>query len=266
MTRRVLLVTAIACACGVWHAAAQTGATRLPDSSGVAHWYAGQMDRAEVALKAAFNRPASTVIEGYNKRQWPMFLRSRGRLEEAADAARVLIADSDPVVQATGQMELGFALLAVNRWGDAGQASNAALRGLRNAPGGGIAAPALLALQGEFHLRTAAREKGRAALDDALARLRAVNDPALAAQALFTIDDIGRAARAVGDWEFAGRVARQLVEHDPGYAGGHYASGLVAEHDGDLAAMKQAFVRALDLWSTADGDLPEIREMRRKLR
>jgi tetratricopeptide (TPR) repeat protein len=205
-------------------------------------------------------------VQAFNKREWPMFLRSRGRPQDAEAAARMLIANPNPVVQATGHIESGFAYLAVNNWGAAGTASNTALKLLRTAPGGPIAANALLALQGEFHLRTAAREKGRATFEDVAKRLRSAPGPDLWAQALFALEGMARAARAVGDWQLAGNMARQMVEHDPHYAGGHYALGLVAEHDGDLATATREFKQALALWSKADADLPELAELRRKLR
>jgi tetratricopeptide (TPR) repeat protein len=228
--------------------------------------HAGQLKRAEALLKAAFALPTGLLVQAYNKREWPMFLRSRGRLGEAEAAAKMLIANPHPTVQATGYIELGFIALAVNRWGDAGTASNTALKLLRTAPGGGIAANALLALQGEFHLRTAAREKARATLDDVAKRLRAAPGPDAWAQALFSLEAIARAARAVGDWELAGRMARHMVDHDPSYAGGHHALGLVAEHDGDAAAAKAAFSQALKLWAKADPDLPELAEIRRRIK
>jgi tetratricopeptide (TPR) repeat protein len=228
--------------------------------------YAGQMKRAESVLKAAFALPTGLVVQGFNKREWPMFLRARGRVKEADAAAKMLIANPNPVIQATGHIEAGYAYLAVNNWGAAGEASNTALRLLRTAPGGAMAANALLGLQGEFHLRTAARDKGRATLEDVARRARSAPGPDLWAQALFTLEALARAARAVGDWELAARMARHMLEHDPHYAGSHYATGLVAEYQGDTAAAAAAFTQALALWSKADPDLPELAEMRRKLR
>jgi Tfp pilus assembly protein PilF len=70
----------------------------------------------------------------------------------------------------------------------------------------------------------------------------------------------------VGDWELAGRMARQMLEHDPHYAGSHYAMGLVAEAAEDKAAAAAAFKEAARLWAKADPDLPELAELRRKLR
>jgi tetratricopeptide (TPR) repeat protein len=228
--------------------------------------YIGQMKRAEATLRTAFALPTGLLVQAYNKREWPMFLRARGRYQDAEAAAKMLIANPHPVVQATGHIEAGFAYLAVNNWGAAGTSANTALKLLRAAPGGGVAANALLALQGEFHLRTAAREKGRAALEEVAKRVRSAPGPDLWVQALFTLESLARTARAVGDWELAGRLARQMLEHDPHYAGTHYALGLVAEHAEDAAAAKSAFALALKYWAKADPDLPELTEIKRKLR
>jgi hypothetical protein len=56
-----------------------------------------------------------------------------------------------------------------------------------------------------------------------------------------------------------------MVEHDPAYAGGHYALGLAAESAGDAATAKAEFTLALKGWAKADTDLPELKELRRKL-
>jgi hypothetical protein len=78
------------------------------------------------------------------------------------------------------------------------------------------------------------------------------------------MEAIGRIARDVGDWDFAGFVARQMLAQDPRYAGTHYALGLVAEHNGDLPAARAAFAMAARAWGAADRDLPELAEMRRR--
>jgi Tfp pilus assembly protein PilF len=227
--------------------------------------YTGQMKRAETLLKAAFALPTGLLVQAYNKREWPMFLRSRGRLQEADTAAKMLIANAHPVVQATGYIESGFVALASNRFADAGAASNTALKLLRSAPGGPVAANALLALQGEFNLRTAAREKGRATFEEVARRLRAAPGPDAWSQAIFTLEAMARAARDVGDWDLAGRMARQLIEHDPSYAGGHYALGLAAERQGDASTARASFKQALAGWAKSDPDLPELADIKRLL-
>ena len=45
--------------------------------------YVGQVKRAETLLKAAFALPTNLLVQAYNKREWPMFLRARGRTQPA---------------------------------------------------------------------------------------------------------------------------------------------------------------------------------------
>ena len=228
--------------------------------------YAGQMKRAETLLKTAFALPTNLLVQAYNKREWPMFLRARGRTQDAVTAAQTLVADPNPVIQGTGYIEIGFALLDAQKWADAAVAANNALKLLRAAPGGAVAANALLGLQGEYSLRTADRSKGRATLEDVARRVRAAPGPDNWSQALFTLEAIARSARAVGDWELAGRIARQMIEHDAAYAGSHYALALVAEHDDDAATAKSEFALAQKYWAKADADLPELADIKKRLR
>jgi tetratricopeptide (TPR) repeat protein len=229
--------------------------------------YVGQMNKAAAHYEAVFSLPSNLVVQLFNKRVWPTFLRSRGRIPEAFEAAKALMAHPHALIQATGHIEAGFAVLAVNQFADAAEQSNAALRILRSgAEGGPMAANALLALQGEIALRTAQREKGRQVFADVAKRLRAEPGPDNWVQALFALEAMARAARQVGDWELAGRMAQQMVEHDPSYAGSHYATALVAERNGDPAGARAAFMLAQTHWSTADAELPELAEIRRRLR
>ena len=59
-------------------------------------------------------------------------------------------------------------------------------------------------------------------------------------------------------------MAKQLIDHDPSYAGSHYALALVAEHDGDAAAAKTEFALATKHWAKADPDLPELSEAQKE--
>ena len=79
-------------------------------------------------------------------------------------------------------------------------------------------------------------------------------------------DAIGRVARAsreAGDWMLAARMAGLMNEHDPAYAGTHYALALSAEHDGNLPTAKREFGLALAAWAGADPDLPEVATARK---
>ena len=57
-----------------------------------------------------------------------------------------------------------------------------------------------------------------------------------------------------------------MLAHDPAYAGTHYALGLVAERDGDQAAARAEFALAQKAWSQADPDLPELADIRKRLK
>ena len=229
--------------------------------------YLGQIKQAGALAKQSFDLPSNLVVQVYNKREWPSFLRGRGRLDEALAAAKQLAAHPHPLAQAAGHIEAGYALIGLGRWGEAANESNVALKILRGGPEGApIAAPALLGLQGEIALRTADREKGRRVLLETAARWRAVPGPDGWVQALYALEAMTRAARQVGDWELAGQLAQQMLAHDANYAGTHYALALVAERNEDLKTAREAFARAVKAWSMADADLPELSESRKKLR
>ena len=166
---------------------------------------------------------------------------------------------------AAGHIEAGFALLAMNRFADGANASNAALRALKSAPDGqGLAVIPLEALQGEFRLRTAQREQGRQGMERAAQKWRALPGPDAWTQSLFRLEALARSARQVGDWALAARMAQLMLEHDPDYAGTHYALALVAQHDGNAATAGREFDLAVKAWANADKDLPELVTARRK--
>ena len=102
------------------------------DLLAAAYQYVGQMKKAEALLKQAFNMPTNLLVQAVNKREWPAFLVARNRPEEALAAAKQLLAHPSLIVQATGQIEAGFAYLAMNRPADGAAASNAALKSLRS--------------------------------------------------------------------------------------------------------------------------------------
>ena len=221
--------------------------------------YLGQMKKAEPLLKQSFGLPSNLLVQLVHKREWPAYLLARNRPAEALAAAQVLIAHPNPLVQAAGHVEAGFALLAVNRVADGGAASNAALRGLKSSPGGqDLVFIGLEALQGEFRLRTAQREQGRKMMESAAQKWRSLPGPDAWSQSLFRLEAMARTARAVGDWALATRMAQLMAEHDPAYFGSHYALALVAQHDGNLPAARREFDLALKAWATADKDLPEL--------
>ena len=235
------------------------------DLLAASYQYIGQMRKAEGLLKQAFSLPSSLLVQVVNKRDYPAFLRERNRLEDSLAAAKTLSAHPHPVAQAAGHIEAGFTLLAMNRPADAANASNAALRALKAAPDGqGLAIITLEALQGEFRLRTAQRDLGRQGMERAAQKWRALPGPDAWTQSLFRLEALARSARQVGDWTLAARMAQLMLEHDPNYAGTHYALALVAQHDGNTATAAREFDLAVKAWANADKDLPELAVARKR--
>jgi Tfp pilus assembly protein PilF len=72
---------------------------------------------------------------------------------------------------------------------------------------------------------------------------------------VFQLEFAARLACELGDWELADYTARKLVQHDPSYAGGHFAQALVAEHLGDAPTARLEFAAAEKLWSKADAEV-----------
>jgi len=149
----------------------------------------------------------------------------------------------------------------MNKPADAAASSNAALKAMRSAQGAqGLAAIALEALQGEFNLRTAQRDKGRAMIESAARKWRSLPGPDAWSQSLFRLEGLARSARAVGDWDLAARLAQLMLEHDSNYAGTHFALGLVSHHNsGTSEATFREFAMAEKAWASADKDLAELK-------
>jgi tetratricopeptide (TPR) repeat protein len=230
------------------------------DLLAASYQYLGQMNKAEALLKQNFNTPTNLLVQAVNKREYPAFLIARNRPAEAIAAAKTLLSHPSLIVQATAHIETGFAQLSMNRPADAATSSNAALKLLRSAQGGqGLAAIALEALQGEFLLRTAQRDKGRAVMERAAQKWRSLPGPDAWTQSLFRLEALARAARSVGDWSLAARLAQMMLEHDPNYAGTHLALALVAEHDGNRDTARREAELATNAWGAADKDLPELK-------
>jgi tetratricopeptide (TPR) repeat protein len=229
------------------------------DLLATSYQYIGQMTKAEALMKRSFGIRSMLVEQEYNKREYPVFLISRGRAKEALDAAMVMAGHASPLVSAAGHVMAGQAHLALGDFKAAADDANVALRTLRASPmGAGLVANALQQLQGEFLLRTGDRERGRQMLEELTRKVRAAPGPDAWAQALFTLESMARTAREAGHWEFAEWAADQMVEHDPNYGGSHYARALVARHAGDSARAEAEFSLAKKYWKNADPDVQKL--------
>lgn len=219
----------------------------------------GQMRAARALLERAFDAPAPLLTEELSKREWPAFLIDRRAPDQAVTAARRLAGHASALVRAAGHIAAAHGLLALARLQPAGPEVDAALRELRAAgPEAGELVPDFRLLQGEFFLRGAAPDKGRAMIRQAVAELRARVGPDPWTYTLFRIEAAARAARESGDWPLASELAREMLRHDSSYAGAHYALALAAEQRGDLIEAARAYGDAVTRWVDADPDHAEL--------
>jgi tetratricopeptide (TPR) repeat protein len=216
----------------------------------------GQMKAAEAAFREAFALPAYTDFAEFNRRAWPEFLLDRGRAQEALAASQDFVNSGWALGRFTGHTLAGRALLAMNRIEDAKSELALAEREMEQIPASIIGAlPNTGALRAEILLREKKLDEGNALMKQIEDKIDAVVGPDAWCEALFQFESIARLSREVGDWDLAESTARRMIQHDPSYAGGYYALGLVAEHQGDAATARQEFATAEKLWSKADPDL-----------
>jgi tetratricopeptide (TPR) repeat protein len=203
------------------------------DLLATSYQYDGQMAKAESAVEDVVRHPSSLLVQEFNKREWPVFLLARGgraRRSRPRRPRRAPVAGGERDRARRG----GHARLALGQFKAAADEANAALRLMRarrRAPA--MVGDAAAGAAGRVLPAHRPEGQGRAMLEEAREEVRAPPGPDAWTQALFTLEAIARAAREVGDWDFAAWAARQMLEHDPNYAGSHLALALVAEHQGD---------------------------------
>lgn len=227
----------------------------------------GQMKAAEPLLREAFSLPSRTDISEFNRREWPDFLLDRGRSEEALKAAREMIEKSSWAMgRLAGHALAGRALLAMNRTDDAKAELQLAEREMEHVPTSSLAAlPNAGILRAEILLHDQKFPQADAVLKQIEANIRSMPGPDSWSEALLQLQSIARSALRSGDWDLAAYTAKQMIEHDPSFAGGYYALAQVAEHANDAALAHQQYQMAQKLWSGADPDLPELVNTREKL-
>jgi tetratricopeptide (TPR) repeat protein len=225
----------------------------------------GQVKSAAKLLQEAFASPAYTEFLEYNRRAWPEFLINRGRYEEALTAARELTQSPWPMARLAGHTLAGQSLVAVDRLSDAKDELRAAERESESLPPRTAAAlPYPTVLRADILLRENQTQEAEALLVEVEKSILAMPGPDAWSSAAFQLETISLRAREAGDWELAGFTARNLMEHNPNYAGGYYAMALVAQHEGNSARATQLFASARRFWLKADLDLPELANMPRR--
>ncbi len=223
------------------------------DLLAASYQYTGQMKKAEALLKQSFNLPTNLLVQAVNKREWPAFLLARNRPAEALDRRATAARASEP--RRPGHRSHRSGLRAARdeptgrrrRLIECG-AQGAAIGARRTGPG----RDRLEALQGEFLLRTAQRDKGRQVMERAAQKWRSLPGPDAWTQSLFRLEALARdRPQPSATGPLAARMAQLMLEHDPNYAGTHFALGLVAQHNsGTSATARREFALAEKAWAT----------------
>jgi len=216
----------------------------------------GQEKLAETAYRQAFALPASVDLADYNRKSWPEFLLNQDRPQEALSAAGELMKSPWPLARFAGYTIAGEAQLATDHLQAAKEALSNAEQESEQIPAG-IAAklPNAGKLRAEILLVEGQKEQGEAIMKQIEQRIEAVPGPDAWSDALFELESIAQIARKAGDWDLAESTAREMIQHDPTYGGGHLALALALHHRGDSAEAHDELAAARKLWSQAD---PEV--------
>jgi len=226
----------------------------------------GQMKAAEGAFREAFAVPAYTDFLEFNRKAWPEFLLARGRYEEALHASEELTKSEWPLPRLAGHTLAGEALLAMDRPTGAQEELRLAEQETEHLPVNLVASsPFPSILRAGLLLGDKNIEEAEPLLQEIVKMTLARPGPDGWSAARFELEAIAKTARQSGDWNLSESVARDMIEHDPTYAGGYFALGLAAEHAGHAAEAHEQFAAAGKFWSKADKDLPELRRIQEGL-
>ena len=227
----------------------------------------GKAKTAEALLRESFDQPAYTEFLDYNRRAYPEFLLNRGRFEDALASSRQLAASPWPLARLAGHTLAGQALIGLNRIDDAKDELRAAEHETDSLPPRVVAAlPYPISLRANLMLVEKQIDESRKLMTGLARSIVAMPGPDAWCAAEFELESLAAEARNAGDWDLARFMAEEMIKHNPQYAGGHFALGLVAEHVGEDAGARQMFSAAEKLWSQGDADLPELVLLRAKLK
>ena len=227
----------------------------------------GQMKIAEQLLRESFSLPAHGELAEFSHKQWPEFLLARGRAQEAYEQSQILTQSPSMMARFAGHTLMGRALVVLNRVDEAEKELALARDALVlvTATEADRLRPYSETLRAEILLSQKKSAEGIALMKEIEDQLRASPGPDARSQALIQLDSIARRARETEEWALAGITAQGMIQQDPSYAGGYYALGLVAEHEGNSITAIRQFSVAEKLWSEADKELPELQIVRQKL-
>jgi tetratricopeptide (TPR) repeat protein len=219
----------------------------------------GQMKAAEATFRQAFVLPSYTDFADYNRKAWPEFLLDHGRPQESLTASQELVISQWAMARFAGHSLAGRAQLALNHPEEARAELELAERETEHMPSSVLKSLSDSALlRAEIMLRDGKTEEGNRLMDRIVRDVVAASGPDAWCEAVFQLEYIARVARVASDWTLAESAAQEMIRHDPSYAGGYFALGLVAEHQGNAPTAKEEFAMAQKLWSKADASVQPV--------
>ena len=237
--------------------------------------FKGQVKQAEELLKEFFSLPANDGLFASYQGDWPRFLLSHGRYQEAKTAAREMTQGKFALQRAAGHLFAARALVATDRLDQARQEMMAAEKELQSVPESDpeplmpqprkLLSSQMAILQGEIALHDRKTTEANAQLGAVVQRFVLARGSGDSVGHLFTMLYLAEQARARADWDLVENIAGQMLLFDPEYAGGHLVAAFAAEHKGDSDRARRELTSAQTLWSEADPDFAELIDIRAKL-
>jgi len=232
---------------------------------GLTYQYEGQTKSAEASLKKAFSLPAYVDLGELNRKAWPEFLLSQGRLQEALAAARDVASSRSAMGRAAGHAMVGRVQLAMGNTDQAQTELTTAEQALQGMNNPAPFAPYVEGLRGEIMLKNGQLPEATQLLQQIEPVMRRLPGPDEWTETLFSLEWVFQLAHKSGAWDLAEFTASQMAGHDKYYGGTHYALGLVAEHRGDAAGARREFSEAEKDWSHGDPDFLPLVDLHKRL-
>ena len=236
--------------------------------------FKGQIKQAEELLRESFALPANDGFFAAYQDDWPRFLLSHGRYQEAEAAAREMTHGKFALQRAAGHLFTARALVAIGKLDQARQEVTVAEKELQNVPESDpeplmpqprkVLSTQMAILQGEIALHDRKATEANAQLRAVVQRFMLARSGDGVGQ-LFTMLYLAQQARACADWDLVESIGGQMLLFDPEYGGGHLVAALAAEHKGDSDLARREFTAAQTLWSEADSDFTELVEVQSRL-
>lgn len=220
----------------------------------------GQMRSAEATLRKELELPVFTDYAMLARGNWAIFLLTRRRSAAAKEAAEALQKLPSPLAQAAGRALAGQADLFLDRRVQASQQLDAARITAATLSRQDAAAvrPYVLSLSIELQLAAHNVEAALAGTEELRKIVQATNNPDAWGQYEFQLELVAGFAREHDAWQVAEAASQAMLDHDPAYAGAHFAMALVAQHKKDNEAVEREFSAATRLWNSADPGLGEL--------